>query len=109
MTAPSVTVSDWKPFRRNTLVGFVTAHLPSGITLFEVSMHSREGTWWVSPASKPMLSQDGTALRDGAGKIRYAPIVAFESKTARQRFNTAIISALRTAHPKIFENAEVGG
>ena len=103
MSAPPVTVSDWKKFRRNTLVGFLTAHLPSGMTLHDVALHCRDGVWWVSPASKPMLNADGQVLRDEAGRIRYQPIVSFDSKTARQRFNSAVISAVQRAHPEIFE------
>ena len=61
----------------------LTAHLPSGMTLYEVSVHTRDATRWVAPASKPVLSKDGTALRDADGKIRYTPIIAFVSKTAR--------------------------
>lgn len=106
MTAPLPTVSDWKAIERNTLRGFFTAHLPSGMTLFENTLHYRDGHWWVMPASKPMLSKDGTALRDDAGKIRYAPIVSFESKLARDRFNTAVLTALRLAHPRAFAEAE---
>ena len=60
MTAPPFTISDWKPLHRNTLRGFLTAHLPSGLTLHEMSVHTRDGTWWVTPASKPMLGKDGT-------------------------------------------------
>jgi hypothetical protein len=64
MTAPLPTVSDWKAIERNTLRGFFTAHLPSGMTLFENTLHYRDGHWWVMPPSKPMLSKDGTAPRE---------------------------------------------
>jgi hypothetical protein len=104
--APTLIVEDWKPVGRNTLLGFCRVRLPSGMILHDVAVHTRDGTWWVSPASKPMLSADGTALRDAEGKIRYQPIVSFE-KTARQRFNSAIIDALRLAHPEVFEDAEM--
>lgn len=106
MTTPPVIISDWKPLHRNTLRGFFTVHLPSGMTLHDVALHCTENTWWVSPASKPMLDKDGVALRDEAGKIRYSPIISFESKTARQRFNSIVISALQHAHPEIFADAE---
>ena len=105
MSAPAVTISDWKPLHRNTLRGFLTAHLPSGMNLHDVSVHYRDGTWWASPASKPLLGADGTPLRDADGKIRYSPIVSFE-KAARSRFSTAIIAALRVAHPEAFADAE---
>jgi hypothetical protein len=102
---PPVTISDWKPLHRNTLQGFLTAHLPSGMNLHDVSVHYRDGTWWASPASKPLLGADGAALRDADGKIRYSLIVSFE-KAARSRFSNAIITALRLAHPEVFADAE---
>jgi hypothetical protein len=103
---PPVTIADWKPLQRNTLRGFLTARLPSGMNLHDVSVHYQDGTWWVAPASKPLLGADGTALRDADGKIRYSPIVSFE-KAARSRFSNAIIVALRLAHPEVFADAEV--
>ena len=106
MTAPPFTISDWKPLHRNTLRGFLTAHLPSGLTLHEMSVHTRDGTWWVTPASKPMLGKDGTALRDADGRIRYSPIVSFESRHARDRFTRAVLDALRLAHPEVFADVE---
>jgi hypothetical protein len=106
MNAPAITISDWKPLERNTVRGFCTIHLPSGLTLHEVSLHSRDGHWWVMTAAKPMLSKDGAALRDDAGKIRYSPIVSFESKAARDRFNAGVLAALRLAQPEVFAEAE---
>jgi hypothetical protein len=101
MTA-SITISDWKPRVSGTLRGFCTAHLPSGMILHEVALHQRNGAWWASPASKPMLSKDGTALRDEAGKVRYSPIVSFTDKQTRDRLSHAVVDALRRAHPEVF-------
>jgi hypothetical protein len=100
MTA--ITISDWKPRQSGTLRGFCTAHLPSGMSLHEVSVHTRNGSWWASPASKPMLSREGTALRDESGKVRYSPIVSFTDKQARDRLSQAVVDALRLVHPEVF-------
>jgi hypothetical protein len=70
--------------------------------LHEVSLHTRDGSWWVMPAAKPMVGKDGTALRDDAGKVRYAPIVAFVDKGVRDRFSQGVIEALRRAMPQVF-------
>jgi hypothetical protein len=99
---PPVTVSDWKPRQSGTLRGFCTAQLPSGMVLHEVAIHTRNGSWWASPASKPMLSREGTVLRDEAGKVRYAPIVSFDSKQTRDRLSQGVVNALRQAHPEVF-------
>ncbi len=49
MSTPPVTISDWKPVQRNSLRGFLTAHLPSGMTIHELAIHFRDGTWWMAP------------------------------------------------------------
>jgi hypothetical protein len=97
-----ILISDWKPRQSDTLRGFLTAHLPSGMILHEVSIHTRNGSWWASPSSKPMLSRDGTALRDDAGKVRYSPVVSFADKQTRDRLSQAVVEALRRTHPDVF-------
>jgi hypothetical protein len=101
MSQPPLTISDWKPRQSGTLRGFCTAHLPSGMILHEVGIHTRNGSWWAAPASKPML-KDGDALRDDAGKIRYAAVVSFETTQIRNRLSRGVIDALRQAHPEVF-------
>jgi hypothetical protein len=102
----AVTISDWKPRQSGTLRGFCTAHLPSGMILHEVGIHTRNGSWWAAPTSKPMLSREGTALRDESDKIRYAPIVSFNTKQTRDRLSHAVVDALRRAHPEVFAEEE---
>jgi hypothetical protein len=102
VSQPPILISDWKPWQAGTLRGFCTAHLPSGMILHEVGIHTRSGSWWASPASKPMLSKDGTALRDDAGKVRYSPIVSFTDKQTRDRLSRSVVEALRRAHPEVF-------
>jgi hypothetical protein len=57
---------------------------------------------WASPASKPMVGKDGLVLRDEAGKVRYSPIVSFESRQARDRLSRAVIDTLRQTHAEVF-------
>jgi hypothetical protein len=102
MTNPPITIAEFKPLYRATLRAFFTAGMPSDLVLHELALHHRDGAWWVQPASKPMLSKDGTALRDESGRIRYSPIVSFRTKEARDRFNRAVLDALRRAHPEVF-------
>jgi hypothetical protein len=102
MPTPQIIISDWKPRHSGTLRGFCTAHLPSGITMHEVGIHTRNGLWWAAPPSKPMVGKDGVALRGDDGRIRYSPLIAFESRQLRDRFSLAVIDALRRAHPGVF-------
>ena len=103
MSALPITISDWKPRDSGTLRGFFTSHLPSGLTLRELMLHERDGRWWISFPSKPMLAADSAALRDERGKVRYgAPLIEFTSTQARSRFIEQVLEALRQAHPQVF-------
>ena len=103
MNAPPITISDWKPRESGTLRGFFTSHLPSGLTLHELMLHERDGRWWISFPSKPMLGADGAALRDERGKVRYSPpLIEFTSTQARSRFIEQVLEALRLAQPQVF-------
>ena len=93
-------VEDWKPVVRNTLRGFCTVTLPSGLILSEVAVHIDGAKSWAMPASKPMISREGTVMRDQAGKVRYAPIISFTSKELRDRFSGQVIEALLAVYPE---------
>jgi hypothetical protein len=66
-------------------------------------LHERDGKWWISFPSKPMVGADGVALRDERGKVRYgAPIIEFANPQARSRFIELVLEALRLAQPQVF-------
>ena len=100
-------ILDWRPLRRNSLLGFAKVELPSGMVIADVTVLIGERGPWASPPSKPMIDRDGIVLRDEKNKIRYQPIIEFTSKGVRDRFSTAIIAALRLAHPEVFADAAV--
>jgi hypothetical protein len=102
MNAPKIL--DWRPVVKGSLRGFAKVQFPSGTILLDVRlMYTRD--WWVAPPSRPMIGRDGTVLRDANGKIRYSEIIEFASKEIRNRWSAAIVDALRTAHPEVFEDA----
>ena len=98
----TVRILDWRPLRRNSLLGFAKVELPSGMVIADVTVLIGERGPWASPPSKPMIDRNGIVLRDEKNKIRYQPIIEFTSKSVRDRFSTAIIDALRLAHPEVF-------
>ena len=100
MSAPQIFVSDWHPLRKGALRGFVTATLPSGMILHEISVLVSNGKPWCSPPSKPMVSRDGKVLVGDNGKPRYAQLIEFTDKPTRDRFSSAVIAALLAAHPE---------
>jgi hypothetical protein len=100
---PPVSISDFKPLHRATLRAFFAATMPSELVLRELMLHERDGKWWISFPSKPMVGGDGVALRDERNKVRYgAPLIEFASPLARNRFSEQVLEALRQAHPEVF-------
>jgi hypothetical protein len=68
---PDIMVSDWKPLERDTLRGFCTASLPSGLILHDVSVHLSNDTWWhPRPANRRSIATaKRSALRRGRSSM----------------------------------------
>lgn len=98
-------ILDFRPLLKGSLRGFAKVQLPSGMILNDVQLMHSSASWWASPPSRPMIGRDGTVLRDANGKIRYSPIVEFTSREIRDRWSSAIVDALRAAHPEAFQDA----
>jgi DNA-binding cell septation regulator SpoVG len=79
-------VSEWKAHERNTLRGFVSLTLPSGLIIRNVSVHERDGRRWVSMPARPFKRASGS---DG-----WQPLVEFADADARGRFQLAALDAI---------------
>jgi hypothetical protein len=101
----TIQILDWRPMRRNSLLGFAKVQLPSGIIITDVTILGGDRGPWASPPSKPMVGTDGVTLKDDNGKTRYTPIIEFSSREIRNRWSSAVIDAMRAAHPEVFADA----
>jgi hypothetical protein len=81
-----IVVSEWKAHRKNTLLGFASLSLPSGLIIRNVCLHERNGKRWLNMPARPYKREDGT---DG-----WQPMVEFADGGARGRFQTAALAAL---------------
>ncbi|MDA8249487.1 MAG: hypothetical protein M0Z28_09920 [Rhodospirillales bacterium] len=99
-----IVVSEWKPLRKGSLLGFVTVTMRSGLIFREVSVLASHDKVWASPASKPMIDRNGCVMKNAAGKIRYSPIVSFVDATIRERWSAAVVAAVRAAYPEAFSD-----
>jgi hypothetical protein len=77
---------DWKALERNTLRGFVTIELPSGLVIKECSLHERDGRRWVGLPGKPYTAKDG--------QTSYVNIIDFGTKQARTQFQELALKAI---------------
>lgn len=97
--AKTLTISDWKPRKQNTLQGFCTVTHPSGLVLHDVAIHQNAGSAWAMPPSKPKL-KDGVHVKDANGKLGWQPLISFVRKEHKDRWSDQVIAALRAAHPE---------
>ena len=95
---PDIRVLDWKPLRKNSLLGFAKVELASGLIISEIALMSGERGAWASPPGRPMIGRDGVALKDH-GKLRYQQIIEFRDRATRDRWSNAVVDALRQQHP----------
>ena len=79
--------TEFKEVKSNTLQGFATLQMDSGLIIKECALHSKDGSEWVGLPSKPQIDKDGNARRDDNGKIRYTPMVEFVSKEIGQKWS----------------------
>jgi hypothetical protein len=99
MSAPPVVIEAFTPMVKNTLRGFATVRMPSGVVFHDVTIHAKNGSAWASPASKPQLDRTGQHMKGNDGKGLWLPVVTFASKEARDRFSEVVIAALRASRP----------
>jgi hypothetical protein len=79
------TITNWRPFERNTLKAFLTVTPPSGLVLNGCTLHEKGSRWVGMPAEK-FVKADGTTS--------WKPIVEFASKGARDRFQAEAVRAV---------------
>ncbi len=78
-------ISNWKPHSKNTLVGFLSLTLPSGMVLHDCTFHEKADSRWIGLPSK-RFEKDGATT--------YSPLIEFSAKEARQRFQEQAVAAV---------------
>lgn len=94
----AVTILEWRPMKRNSLLGSVSLQL-GALKIKDVTVNTNSGRIWAGMPAKPMVDRDGNAMRNEQGKIRYVPILEWDTKTAGDRFSASVVAALEVAHP----------
>jgi len=103
MSKLSLSCSEFKPFKRNTLMGFAVIKIDAmKLTIKDVAVHEKNGKRWAQLPSKPMVSRDGAVLKDDAGKIKYSVIMEFDGKEVRDAFSAAAVAAVIEKAPDAF-------
>jgi hypothetical protein len=99
----TVTCVDFRPLRKNTLVGFARVRIPElRLVIHDIALHEKGETRWASLPAKPQV-KDGALVTDDDGKIAYWTVLEFESREARDAFSRAVWAAALERFPNIAE------
>ena len=79
-------VSNWKPYEKNTLRGFMTLTLPSGLVIHNCALHQKDNSRWIGLPARQYTATNGT--------VSWSPMVEFASKEARYAFQDAALEAI---------------
>lgn len=95
--AMPVSLVEWRPLRRNSLLGFASVRLGAMI-LRDVTVHHDSGSYWAGLPAKPRLAKGGETMKDEKGKVLYTPVVEWANKQTAKRFSDGVIAAVQKEH-----------
>jgi hypothetical protein len=100
----SVRIADFKPSRRNTLVGFANIRIPElHLEIRDVTVQQKGDARWAALPARPQLDSSGTPIRNAVtGKIAYATLFEFLDWQTRDALSRAVIAALLEHAPDAF-------
>src|SRR5882672_8953873 len=79
-------ISGWNPYTKNTLQGFFTLTMPSGMVLHGCTFHRKNDSRWIGVPSQKFTKADGS--------VGYTPIVEFATDDAQRRFQEQAVAAV---------------
>ena len=79
-------VTNWKPYEKNTLRGFLSLTLPSGLVIHNCALHQKDGARWIGLPSRQYTKDDGSTS--------YSPVIDFTSPDKRRNFQAAALAAV---------------
>lgn len=79
-------VTDWKAYEKNTLRGFLSLTLPSGLVIHNCTLHQKDGARWIGLPARQYSKDDGSTS--------YTPLIEFAAKEVRLRFQVAALEAV---------------
>jgi hypothetical protein len=100
---------DFKPLRKGTLRGFAKIRLPNSLLVDDIVLGESAGELWALFPGMPMLDRDGNTLRNERGKVRYRPVMKWESHATQREFSKRVADLVRAQHPEAFDDAGDGG
>jgi hypothetical protein len=95
MSAPPL-IQNFKPYSKNTLLGFFDVELPSGMILAGCCLHEKNGHYWTGLPGRQYTKDDGTQW--------WSKVVDFRDKTTHRKFQDLVtplaVAALEQARTR---------
>ena len=79
-------IINWRPYERNTLLGFLEVELPSGLRIKDMTLHRKDGRKWIGYPARPYKAEDGTE--------KYNNIIYFADKDIHGKFQKQVLAAV---------------
>ncbi|HEY7388845.1 MAG TPA: hypothetical protein VH640_10065 [Bryobacteraceae bacterium] len=81
-----IQIADFRPLNKNTLRGFFSAMLPSGLVFHDLMLHERDDARWVGFPAREWT--------DKSGVKQYVRFIEFRDRETANRFRDEILTAL---------------
>ena len=103
MSKLTLICSDWRPLKKNTLLGFARIHIGElDLTIHDVAVHEKADRRWAALPARPWI-KGGAVVTGDAGKIQYSPLLEFGRREVRDAFSNAVIRAVSERFPDALE------
>jgi len=105
MSKLTVKVENFKPWRSNSLFGFIDIVVPEmRLRIREATVHESHSKRWIGLPAKPQISREGAARRDERGRIAYSAVLQFTDRATGDAFSERAIAALLESFPDAFDD-----
>jgi hypothetical protein len=81
-----IIIAEWRPLIKNTLRGFLSVNLPSGMVIHNVTVHEKGEARWIGLPAREWT--------DSGGQKQYAKLIEFVDRQTANRFRDAVLAAL---------------
>ena len=89
---------EFRALNKNSLRGFATVELSSGLIIKDITLHTSNGKSWAFLPAKPQISKDGTQIMKD-GKAQYTSILQWKNRELADRFSDALVALVSAEHP----------
>lgn len=108
MTEQPVEITEWRPMRRNNLLGFASVRMRN-LEIYDCPVLQSGNRKWIAMPSKPRLDRDGRQMKNEDGKALWSPVIGWRTRDSADRFSAAVLAELVRRHPDaLLDDSDAG-